>query len=128
LDTLVIDYAYINIKTIKHKTRVLDYYDIDIFSNYILIRFIIGEKQATTVWPDPNLGCLGAKDRRFNLPGNIGLDNAVIPAAKEKPATPEQIQADKKAVEDEVAFWKNLCDSPTNYQRQVGVSTSTIVY
>jgi len=78
------------------------------------------ERQGTpTVWPDPNLGCLGAKDKRFNLPGNVGLESAAIPGADREIASPEQLKANKKIVEDEIAFWRDLCDAPTSYQRQV---------
>jgi len=82
-----------------------------------------GDKQPTTVWPDP-LGCLGAKDKRFGLPGNIGFDLSVSPKKEElrqeqQQDTQAQLKADKKLVEDEIKFWKNLCDSPTNYQNQI---------
>lgn len=32
-----------------------------------------------TVWPDPNLGLLGPKDKRLTLPGNIGLSQELAP-------------------------------------------------
>jgi len=75
------------------------------------------EKHASTVWPDPNLGCLGAKDKRFCLPGNVGLERSVN--SEDTGPTAEELIADKKVVDEELAFWRNLCESPSNYQRQV---------
>jgi len=77
------------------------------------------EKQASTVWPD-SLGCLGEKDRRFSLPGNVAVDSSVIVKAEDKP-TPERLKADKKIIEDEIAFWRTLNDSPSNYQHQINM-------
>jgi len=35
----------------------------------------ISDETSTTVWPDPNLGFLGPRDKRLPFPGNIGLGN-----------------------------------------------------
>lgn len=40
------------------------------------------ESMEPTVWPDPNLGLLGPKDKRLILPGNVGLSNDLIPHKK----------------------------------------------
>ena len=50
------------------------------------------------------------------------MESAAIPGADREIASPEQLKADKKIVEDEIAFWRDLCDAPTSYQRQVNVS------
>lgn len=40
------------------------------------------ESMEPTVWPDPNLGLLGPKDKRLALPGNIGLSQELAPQKK----------------------------------------------
>jgi len=74
-----------------------------------------------TVWPDPNLGCLGAKDKRFNFPGNVGIEPSAVNSIDTTnfPSALDEATADKKLFEDELAFWHDLCESPTSYQRQV---------
>jgi len=79
---------------------------------------LISEKR--TVWPDPHLGCLGAKDQRLGLPGNIGLESALRPREEGKPST-EILEADKAELEGQARFWKSLLGSPTNHQRQAEV-------
>ena len=81
--------------------------------------YCLGDRQGPTVWPDPSLGCLGAKDTRFNLPGNVGLERATTEHSSPPKPTKEEIQADKKKLDSEIAFWHDLCDSPTSYQRQI---------
>jgi hypothetical protein len=74
-----------------------------------------------TVWPDPHLGCLGPKDQRLSLPGNIGLDKALLPSEVDAPPTPERLKADKEELESQARFWKSLLGTPTNHQRQLDV-------
>jgi len=73
-----------------------------------------------TVWPDPHLGCLGPKDQRLSLPGNIGLDKALLPAEPEQP-TPERLQADKAELEGHTKFWKSLLGTKTTHQHQLDI-------
>lgn len=47
---------------------------------------------------------------------------------KSEKATPEQLQEDKKRMEDEISFWRNLCESPSNYQRQLLVIMAQLFY
>jgi hypothetical protein len=42
-------------------------------------------------------------------------------ALKKEKASPEELLADKKRMEEEISFWRNLCESPTNYQKQVQI-------
>lgn len=78
------------------------------------------DKPKRTVWPDPNLGCLGAKDQRLTLPGNVGLEDAFSVPKTDKP-TVERLQQDKEFLEKDVQFWKSLLKTPTNHERQIGV-------
>lgn len=80
------------------------------------------EKQKRTVWPDPNLGCLGPRDQRLSLPGNVGLDESLKSAKQAKP-TEERLKQDKEFLEKDVTFWKSLLKTPSNHQRQVEVNS-----
>jgi len=73
-----------------------------------------------TVWPDPHLGCLGPKDHRLALPGNVGLDTSLLPSDDDTP-TPERLKADKEELESQARFWKSLLGTPTNHQRQLDI-------
>jgi len=78
------------------------------------------DRPGSTIWPDPNLGCLGAKDKRFCMPGHVGLEERSLDPEIEGSSL-EELQADKKAADEELAFWKKLCDTPSNFQRQIDV-------
>lgn len=45
-------------------------------SSYVYVNDSAAEEtggSSNTIWPDPNLGFLGPKDKRLTLPGNVGL-------------------------------------------------------
>jgi len=79
------------------------------------------EKQKRTVWPDPNLGCLGPKDLRLSLPGNVGLNESLNGTKNAEKPTEERLKQDKEFLEKDVRFWKSLLKTPTNHERQIEV-------
>jgi hypothetical protein len=80
------------------------------------------DKQKRTVWPDPNLGCLGPRDQRLTFPGNVGLSlEEALSVAKANKPTVERLQQDKEFLEKDVEFWRSLLKAPTNHERQVEV-------
>jgi len=87
--------------------------------NTYVQQLLFGGTQAEKhiVWPDPHLGCLGPKDQRLSLPGNIGLEKALLPA--EPPPTPDRLKADKELLQSQATFWKSLLGTHTNHQRQL---------